>query len=88
MEMVPTHYAINVAKNGQHFFATHNRSLRTKRKAEQVYAEMLDRFPHSEGWDVSITKQFAYGKAFDDSDLQTLYDNGKAAQGKKDYPCA
>lgn len=48
-----SHYEINVAKNGRHFFATAERSCVTEEKAREVVKELRTRFPESEGFEVS-----------------------------------
>jgi len=49
------HYEINVAKEGHHFFATHERSISTRSKAKLVYDKLVEAFPKNEGYDISIT---------------------------------
>lgn len=48
------YYEINVSLNGQHFFATHERSLRTLSKTETVYRELKKAFPESKGYSVTV----------------------------------
>lgn len=51
-----TTFEINVARNGKHFFATHERSLRTLSDAENVYEELCKRFPEDEGFLVTVSE--------------------------------
>ena len=63
------HYEINVSLNGQHFFATAERSLTTRDKMQRVYAALNDRFPASEGFKISVTEWNAYGKSVDPTEM-------------------
>lgn len=56
------HYEINVAKNGKHYFATHERSISTEEKAKELYKKLTQAFPESEGYTVSVTKWESLGK--------------------------
>lgn len=49
------YYEINVSFNGQHLFATHQRSLIDDHKAKEVYRILKDKFPKSDGYSVDIT---------------------------------
>lgn len=49
------YYEINVSLNGQHFFATHARSLIDETKTRQVWFQMRKRFPISEGYQMELT---------------------------------
>ena len=48
-------YEINVAKNGKHYFATHERSLTETKEAENALKDFKNRFPEAEGFLVTIT---------------------------------
>lgn len=53
-------YEINVAvknKNGRwrHLFATDTRSLHTEKDAKELYELFKEKFPESEGYDISVT---------------------------------
>ena len=53
-------YEINVAikdKNGRwrHLFATDTRSLHTEREAKELYELFKEKFPESEGYDITVT---------------------------------
>lgn len=50
------HFEINVAKDGKHLFATHERSLREEDKAQMVYLLFKMRFPETEGYSVTMTR--------------------------------
>lgn len=51
-----SHYEINVAKDGRHFFATAPRSARDEDEAAKLFAAIQQRFPESEGFSVSCTR--------------------------------
>ncbi len=48
-------YEINVAKNGKHYFATHERSLTNQKDAENAFKDFLKRSPAKDGFSVSIS---------------------------------
>ena len=50
------YYEINVALNGRHFFATHERSLITLNKLKEVYDVLSEKFPKSEGYEITVTR--------------------------------
>lgn len=50
------YYEINVALNGNHFFATSERSITRESKMLDVLTTILEKFPKSEGYDVTVTK--------------------------------
>lgn len=50
------YYEINVALNGRHYFATHERSITYIKTAEKVFADFLKRFPKEEGFSISLTE--------------------------------
>lgn len=56
------YYEINVAKNGKHYFATHERSISTEQKAKELLDKLTQAFPESEGYKVSVTKWEKLGK--------------------------
>ena len=49
------YYEINVSLNGQHFFATADRSLHTENQTRVVYAKLREAFPESEGYKLEVT---------------------------------
>jgi acid stress-induced BolA-like protein IbaG/YrbA len=49
------HYEINVAKDGHHLFATHERSLTSPKKTKEVYDKLVEAFPKNEGYAISIS---------------------------------
>lgn len=51
-----SNFRINVAKNGQHFFATADHSLTSLAKAKRVMRALCRAFPNSEGYDVSVMR--------------------------------
>lgn len=50
-----THFEINVAKNGKHFFSTSDHSLVTADHTRAVYKEIVVRFPKRDGYTVTIS---------------------------------
>jgi hypothetical protein len=49
-------YEINVSKNGEHLFATNERSLTTESEARRVYAIFVAKFPARDGYKISVTR--------------------------------
>ena len=56
-----SYYEINVSKNGSHFFATAERSAWVENEAAELYAVFSEKFPKSEGYEVSVTLWTAGG---------------------------
>jgi hypothetical protein len=50
-------YEINVSKDGWHFFATSERSLRNDSELSAVYPIIAEKFPESEGYHVTVTRR-------------------------------
>lgn len=59
------YYEINVALNGQHLFATAERSITDKWKAEEVYKLFKEKFPESDGYKISVTYWEKAGSVLD-----------------------
>ena len=59
------YYEINVALNGQHFFATDKRSITNKAKAEKVYKIFKEKFPAEDGYNIRVTYYETVGKFVD-----------------------
>lgn len=53
----------NIALNGKHFFATHERSCKNSSDAETLKKVLQEKFPQSEGYLVtaSLNPQRSYG---------------------------
>jgi hypothetical protein len=49
------YYEFNISKNGQHFFATAERSITDIRKAKEVLDELISAFPESKGYNITCT---------------------------------
>lgn len=49
-------YEINIALNGQHFFATALRSLTSMGEAVRVYEILQAKFPKSEGYTMQMSR--------------------------------
>ena len=58
-------YEINVSLNGQHFFATHERSIVSEKKLKEVYKVFKEKFPKSDGYELSVTYWTRNGKEID-----------------------
>lgn len=63
------HYEINVAKNGKHVFATHERSLSTLRQTAEVMSRLELAFPEAEGYSISVSEICTIGKAISEDEL-------------------
>ena len=63
------HYEINVAKNGKHVFATHERSLSTLKQTAEVMARLDTAFPESEGYSITVSEVCTIGKGIDKKEL-------------------
>lgn len=48
-------YEINISFDGEHLFATHERSLTNEARARQVYNLFLQKFPKSKGYEIEMT---------------------------------
>lgn len=59
------YYEINVALNGQHFFATDKRSITNQWALERVYKVLKEKFPVEEGFDITVTYYETVGKFVD-----------------------
>lgn len=49
------YYEINVSLGGSHLFATHKRSIQTSAQLQKVASIFVNKFPASEGFNISIT---------------------------------
>lgn len=56
-------FEINVSLNGSHFFATHERSLRSTYDLNRVLPELQSRFKPEDGFEISVSynPQISYG---------------------------
>lgn len=59
------YYEINVALNGQHFFATDKRSITNRTSLEKVYKVLKEKFPAEEGYDILVSYYETVGKYID-----------------------
>lgn len=55
-------YEISVSLNGQHFFATQERSIVNERKLKEVYKVFKEKFPEAEGYELNVTYWTKSGK--------------------------
>lgn len=51
-----SYYEINVTYVGRHYFATAPRSLTDLGRAQEVYEDLIERFPRAEGFRVTVVK--------------------------------
>lgn len=58
-------YEINVALNGRHLFATHERSLKYDEDLKRCLEIFLEKFPESEGYKISVEYIEHYGRNID-----------------------
>lgn len=63
------HYEINVAKDGKHLFATHERSLTTAKATREVYDKLVEAFPKNDGYSVEISYWETVGKTIQPNKL-------------------
>jgi len=63
---MPSYYEINVALDGQHFFATAPRSTQNENQARELVKSFRRRFPESEGFQITCTfwKSEGYAQKF------------------------
>ena len=59
------YYDINVSLNGQHLFATAERSVTDGHKLQKVYKLFMEKFPEEEGYKITVTKWEKAGKYID-----------------------
>ena len=64
------YYEINVALNGQHFFATDKRSITNKIALKVVYKILKEKFPIEEGYDIMVTQYDTVGKFIDMNNIE------------------
>lgn len=60
-----SYYEINVALNGFHFFATDPRSCPTKNEYKELLKVIKEKFPESEGYNVTATHWNCSGEILD-----------------------
>jgi len=56
------YYEINIAKNGKHYFATAPQSLSDFLAANELYKDLIIKFPPSEGYNLTLTRWEKTGK--------------------------
>jgi len=49
------HYEINIALNGKHLFATHERSMYSMAELKRVFNILDTKFPEEEGYSLSVS---------------------------------
>jgi len=50
------HYELNVSKGGAHLFSTAPQSFQSEEHALAVFADLIGRFPATEGYEVTLTR--------------------------------
>ena len=63
------HYEINVSENGQHLFATHERSLTTLGRVKKLYKRLKAAFPEAEGFAITVTRYETIGYGVSEIEL-------------------
>lgn len=58
-------YEINVSLNGQHFFATADRSITDEVKLKKIVPVFVQKFPESEGYNISVSRMTCSGRGMD-----------------------
>ena len=56
------YYEINVSKDGRHYFATSERSIRDIEKAEKMFEHFSQLFPVADGYRISVTEYQKVGQ--------------------------
>lgn len=59
------YFRINVSLNGQYLFATEQEHLTTEAEAHKVFNLFREKFPESDGYNVTCRIQRSYGQAWD-----------------------
>lgn len=77
------HYEINMSRHGWHIFATHPRSLTSLAQAAKVYVMLTNAFPASEGFVITVTRQYEMGEACTQDIIAAAHELGMlATEGK------
>lgn len=63
------YYEINVALNGQHLFATAERSITNKFALDVVYKIFKQKFPEEEGYQIQVSYWSKVGKVINMEDV-------------------
>lgn len=63
------YYEINVSLNDRHFFATHERSITDMNKLKNVCEVFAEKFPKSEGYEITISYCEKRGYRIDINDV-------------------
>jgi hypothetical protein len=58
-------YSINVALNGKHLFATHDRSIKTQHELLTLLVLFDAKFPESEGYAITASSEESYSTTID-----------------------
>jgi hypothetical protein len=60
-----SYYRINVSKDGYYLFATEQGQLTSLKEAKKVYDILKEKFPDSQGYEVTCTRWEGTGKEID-----------------------
>ena len=65
-------YEINVSKDGNHLFATHERSTRHEVETVKLTELFVEKFPESEGYKISVSykPEIGYGTDIKDGNIE------------------
>lgn len=50
------HYELHVSKSGVHLFSTAPQSFQSEERALAMFADLIGRFPATEGYEVTLTR--------------------------------
>lgn len=65
-------YEINVALNGRHFFATHERSIVSLEDLKKIYPILSAKFPEVEGFNIKVCKTSTKSEYLDKDELSKI----------------
>jgi hypothetical protein len=72
MAMIQNHFEINVSLNGQHLFATADRSCVGTHELKRVLPLIIKKFPKSEGFEISVQKVECSGRSFTPEQIEKI----------------
>lgn len=79
-------YEINVSKNGQHYFATADRSIgHDVKKCNTLYDQLKKAFPEDEGYELSVTNWSRVGQPYDIEEDRLTNERAGERQVGEDY---
>lgn len=63
-------FEINVSLNGEHYFATHTRSINSEQKGKKLVSELKTIYPESKGYKISLSYVQTTSQKVDLSDVK------------------